>query len=411
MDEPFHVAQTQLYCQGNYSYWDPMITTLPGLYVVATALHRLLSFVMVVGCTTAFLRVTNLLLAMLNLIALHKLIASLQPRGSSGGSLFAWALWLSPVSFFCNFLFYTDTGAEFFVVLMFYLAQTRRLQLAALAGAGAVLFRQTNIVWAGCVAGSIAIDEAILQRPRTAARSSIVQQLLQAVRLIVVQMWGFVALAVAFVVFVWWNGGIVVGDRSNHEAVKNYAQLCYAVAFCVALDFAQILNRQFVRYCWLVIRSHMIRSAVVFLLLCVVAFLMVKHGTLVHPYTLADNRHYAFYVWKNILAKERLRYALVPLYAFCGSVMWLRMRQHSSSFVCALFFACVAACVVPARLLEFRYFIMPALMYRLLAGRPADSFSMWCTVAVFALMNVAALAVFALKPFTWPSGDVARFMY
>lgn len=30
-DEPFHVPQAQAYCNGDYSYWDPKITTPPGL--------------------------------------------------------------------------------------------------------------------------------------------------------------------------------------------------------------------------------------------------------------------------------------------------------------------------------------------------------------------------------------------
>lgn len=30
-DEPFHVPQVQAYCNGDFSYWDPKITTPPGL--------------------------------------------------------------------------------------------------------------------------------------------------------------------------------------------------------------------------------------------------------------------------------------------------------------------------------------------------------------------------------------------
>ena len=37
MDEIFHVRQTQQYCNGNWLSWDPMITTLPGLYLSAYA--------------------------------------------------------------------------------------------------------------------------------------------------------------------------------------------------------------------------------------------------------------------------------------------------------------------------------------------------------------------------------------
>jgi hypothetical protein len=32
-DEPFHVPQAQAYCKGEWTTWDPKITTPPGLYV------------------------------------------------------------------------------------------------------------------------------------------------------------------------------------------------------------------------------------------------------------------------------------------------------------------------------------------------------------------------------------------
>ena len=33
MDEPFHLLQTQAYCQGRFDEWDEKITTFPGLYL------------------------------------------------------------------------------------------------------------------------------------------------------------------------------------------------------------------------------------------------------------------------------------------------------------------------------------------------------------------------------------------
>ncbi|KAI8781496.1 Dol-P-Glc:Glc(2)Man(9)GlcNAc(2)-PP-Dol alpha-1,2-glucosyltransferase isoform X1 [Biomphalaria glabrata] len=35
MDEIFHIPQAQQYCRSNFSHWDPMITTLPGLYITS----------------------------------------------------------------------------------------------------------------------------------------------------------------------------------------------------------------------------------------------------------------------------------------------------------------------------------------------------------------------------------------
>ena len=36
-DEIFHVPQTQEYCIGHFSHWDPKITTFPGLYIAGVA--------------------------------------------------------------------------------------------------------------------------------------------------------------------------------------------------------------------------------------------------------------------------------------------------------------------------------------------------------------------------------------
>ena len=46
-DEPFHVRQTRQYCGGNWTDWDPKITTFPGLYVAGVVYARLMQLVSV----------------------------------------------------------------------------------------------------------------------------------------------------------------------------------------------------------------------------------------------------------------------------------------------------------------------------------------------------------------------------
>ncbi|XP_069765612.1 dol-P-Glc:Glc(2)Man(9)GlcNAc(2)-PP-Dol alpha-1,2-glucosyltransferase isoform X6 [Narcine bancroftii] len=46
MDEIFHVPQAQKYCEGIFSEWDPMITTLPGLYLVSTGIIKPVSWLL-----------------------------------------------------------------------------------------------------------------------------------------------------------------------------------------------------------------------------------------------------------------------------------------------------------------------------------------------------------------------------
>lgn len=49
------------------------------------------------------------------------------------------------------------------------------------------------------------------------------------------------------------------------------------------------------------------------------ALAIVKFNTIIHPFTLADNRHYMFYVFRySILRAPWVRYALVPIYVISG---------------------------------------------------------------------------------------------
>jgi alpha-1,2-glucosyltransferase len=52
-----------------------------------------------------------------------------------------------------------------------------------------------------------------------------------------------------------------------------------------------------------------------------VSLVIVHFNTIIHPFTLADNRHYIFYVFRYTIRRHPLvKYALAPIYVICG---WL----------------------------------------------------------------------------------------
>jgi alpha-1,2-glucosyltransferase len=56
--------------------------------------------------------------------------------------------------------------------------------------------------------------------------------------------------------------------------------------------------------------------------------LIIHFNTLIHPFTLADNRHYVFYVFRySILFHPLIRYLLAPIYMLC---FWLSYRTLST---------------------------------------------------------------------------------
>ena len=194
----------------------------------------------------------------------------------------------------------------------------------------------------------------------------------------------------------------------------------------------------------------------------------VFFNTIIHPFTLADNRHYIFYVFRLLLRHSIVKYAAVPVYFTCA---WLvidatggplqsdgsKVRQHKDgegkrnerqsvlfmpedstrvSFVLVWLVATTLS-LVTAPLVEPRYFIIPWLVWRMnipvgprrtdghetseggdmgLAHRALSlmsSYRLWVETAWYLLINLVACYVFLYKGFEWPQepGKVQRFMW
>jgi alpha-1,2-glucosyltransferase len=197
-------------------------------------------------------------------------------------------------------------------------------------------------------------------------------------------------------------------------------------------------------------------------------FLGVKFNTIIHPFTLADNRHYVFYIFRLLLRHPLIKYAAVPVYFLCA---WLvidamgeahrgnnsqvrpkmkdlgRQQEIASiinspedstpvSFV-LIWLAATSMSLVTAPLVEPRYFIVPWLIWRVnLPTEPGPEESrfsgedehqglayrcfswlisnrLWIETAWHLLVNLVTCYVFLYKGFAWPQepGKVQRFMW
>jgi len=144
MDEIFHIPQAQAYCAGNYTQWDPKITTLPGLYLFSVGLLRPLHFLispslpLIATCSVVMLRSVNLLIALTNLLLIHCLTGA--RHGQKEGYSELLGLWSSfnisllPPLFFSSLLYYTDPLSTCLVLLTYTLHLSDRPLLASLAG-------------------------------------------------------------------------------------------------------------------------------------------------------------------------------------------------------------------------------------------------------------------------------------
>ena len=290
------------------------------------------------------------------------------------------------------------------------------------AGAAALLVRQTNIMWAGWAAAY----SFYMSLPPQRAAESVLQHTLRHASRHVAQLAVWACLAAGFAAFVVDNGGVALGDRANHAAVFHWAQLGYvldALGVYVVVEGVAAVARCGVRGAaaaavgWCRGQS---RVAVVAVAAAILADgVLGAHYTYAHPFLLADNRHYTFYLWGRVLARYPvLWWAAAVLHV---AVVVRLLSAFPSPALAVAWLAATAAAVVPSPLLEPRYYITPVLVAVLTSSllrqhRGGGGSSGWPLALVLVAAGqvavcAAALALFIVRPFTAPDGSVGRFMW
>lgn len=317
-------------------------------------------------CGTATLRMMNVALALINTRLMYLVRAKLQapqhPEGNepeSGSDPSFWfctCLMLFPLHFFYIFIFYTDVASLMFVLACFLAMLNDQHWFAGLAAACAVSIRQTNVMW---VAFTLYIG--VLDQLGTEAVTTELQQpgllLKQAYDLkwrLLGSFWPLLMVPISFCVFVVVNGGIVVGDRDAHKPMIHPAQMAYFFLFTAGGLAPVFIDVR--KLCDLLQWLHHQKIANKLALFALAASVSVGlvYGTFAHPYLLADNRHYTFYLWRRVLQHEVMRWGLVPVCAICVVVIVGTLLQHCSDLWVLGFLGCAAATLVPAGLLEPR---------------------------------------------------------
>ncbi|KAF9056698.1 glucosyltransferase [Panaeolus papilionaceus] len=429
MDEPFHIPQAQAYCRGDFGYWDPKITTPPGLYIWSILLKRIFMF----KCNLSMLRLTTLLTLLALPMALTRLICVYKRERHREGILtpIPEALVLSafPIAWFFGFLYYTEVPSLVSVVLTVVAASEGKHTLAALFGLVSCTFRQTNIVW---VVYAYAASQLMYLRFRRSLPNEAPLAKLHDPPALIAEPWDllksvmsapkilpdilgsfvpYILVLVAFGVFVIWNGGIVLGDKSNHIPTLHIPQLYYFISAATFFGWPVLISGSggapaLIRG----VSSRMFgsKSRVLFTsALCMVMGLTVKYFTIHHPFLLSDNRHYTFYVWRRVYMLHPLvPYALVPVYMACAWAWFLRVGQDQTMLQSLLLPVFVVPTLLPTPLLEPRYFLIPYILLR----SQAVSVPKWGIILEgvwYLIINGITMYVFLYLP----REGVGRFMW
>lgn len=412
MDEIFHEEQTLTYLRGDWTHWNPKITTPPALYALTTAVWRLLSL----PANVAHFRFLNCVIAGVNLFILAEL---------SQNTLGAIAVASLPVLTFTGLIFYTDQ-LSLCAILLTYAARQKSWPLSFIAGVFACCVRQTNVVFIafmigqeivrrlavslpGQSSGPVECMSRLIRSPSKLCRT-LVGALFQDAPHLTAVIALFVALTVLF------NGGeIVLGDKTAHQPVLHVAQILYFFAFCAAhtpLAFVNFISR---------FRNRRFSLLWTSLALALTAFI-IHNFTIEHLYLLSDNRHYTFYAWSKFFRRYPLfRYLVSPFYVLAGRYVAWGLSNGPCSTVDLLttlgFLICTAMALIPAGLIELRYFIAPYVIWRLIKPRDYDEArsrrNQLAEIAMNLLVNAVTIYIFVYHPFRWLSQPFTwqRFMW
>ncbi|OJJ58516.1 hypothetical protein ASPSYDRAFT_89258 [Aspergillus sydowii CBS 593.65] len=388
LDEAFHIPQAQAYWAHKWTQWDPKITTPPGLYIFSYAACALI--LLLRGSPTELdppvLRASNAVAAAVLLpLRLQTALDTLRRQRNTRPS----GAWLShtvlniclfPPLFFFSGLYYTDVLALLLVIeaynwdLKRTRSRTAPLETVAflLFGVVALAFRQTNIFWvsiffgglqvvrklrrvsntcestdvAGIVkAGSknelydpIVLDASFADYFKTAA--SLCSVALNNLPSVVISLVPYLLILAAFGGFVLWNGSVVLGHKEFHTASLHLAQMLYLWPYFLFFSWplllapmANVLLPKFMLPKFLdqgfpATRRQLPKLLTALIVIPIMAA-VVHFNTIVHPFTLADNRHYIFYIFRILLRSHPYtRYAAIVVY-FLGAWMVISAVGYS----------------------------------------------------------------------------------
>ncbi|KAG9441575.1 hypothetical protein H6P81_017429 [Aristolochia fimbriata] len=416
-------------------------------------------------CSPAVLRSTNGVLAILCSILLYDLIIHLRPSiGDRDATLYTLVLTLYPVHWFFTFLYYTDVASLAVVLAMYLACLKRNYWLSAVLGGLAISIRQTNVIWMLFIAAIGGIDYLVREyhkkydddlliakstglegenhRPVSAnlkkrkmrkmgsfasatdistakanvhsSKSSsmlstgVLKEIQEIFSALWCLKWNFLVLFSpyllifgAFVSFVILNGSIVLGAKEAHTVSPHFAQIFY-----FGLASAAAMGPIHFNLCQAaaLFKSLRMNKLLSFFVVCIslaAGSISVHFFSIEHPYLLADNRHYPFYIWRKVIkAHWLMKYLLVPFYVYSWlSIYHILGKFQRKTWVLLFLFAC-GAVLIPAPLIEFRYYTIP--YFFIILHSHTGGYKHWFVIAIlYVTVNVFTMAMFLYRPFHW----------
>lgn len=381
IDEIFHYPQFQLIYEGDYHTWDPKITTPPGLYYLTVLLLKLLKL----DPTLENARFINYLGGCVLVSLVYLIRQKVRSPGFTSASIL-----LNPLLALFYSLYYTDVWSSTIIVAAYAVIVFRPFNnlvitawLSAALGLLSLTFRQTNIAW--CIfLLAVIIDDKVKDDDLykyQQGHGDFVIFLKTALKNYSVLI-PYAIIGIIFLIFVYLNGGVPLGDKDNHVVVPHLAQLCYCATFItlftVPIWFSIDIFSDYITDNLFSVQALFFNAAWIPTL-----YIMIENFTIIHPFILADNRHYTFYLVRKFITRtQNSRLEIIPIYHFSFYIIYKLFIQSSNIgqknnrseaspilFIFYIFSTFVSIALSP--LIEPRYYILPYIIFRLFV-RPSD---------------------------------------
>lgn len=202
---------------------------------------------------------------------------------------------------------------------------------------------------------------------------------------------GYLLIGLLFVVFVYVNNGIVVGDREEHTVNANFPQILYFVLFTGIFTIPHLISqlKQIANFT----NKNKVLVAFIFLINTII----VRFNTVAHHYNLTDKHHVVHHFL--IFSYNNPLYALylVPLYTVCSLFVIQNSIRSFGKFMSSVFIFTLAVNLIPQLLLEFRYFVPGFLFFRMrLVSRQWKI--LLSEFAIYFLINLIMISLYIVRP-------------
>lgn len=277
--------------------------------------------------------------------------------------------------YFFTHIYYTDVPSITMILFMLLLSLRKYRKSSVIFAALSVLMRQTNIVWVVGTLGVHLVDKMMLNvypkmKRENATFGNFIfalkthinnpKMLLNFIWRAILENFGYFLIIFAFVIFLIVNGSIVVGDKSAHEASIHIPQLFYFTLFLLIFGSSLWIPRIFDVFKIFTNWRYFLTAAFLGLLILVI----VQYNTIIHPYLLADNRHFTFYIWNRFYGRYALaRFIVIPVYIFGLYTMFSSLNGSIGFNMFFVLSTVLTICL--QKMIEVRYFLIPFLLLRL----------------------------------------------